>query len=77
MPLSEELAKLSDSMADLSNKAKDAETRTAQARAMNKEQLEARAAEARVAIEARRDEIEGACGCGPGRDAGELGQPSS
>ena len=64
-------------MADLSNKAKDAETRTAQARAMNKEQLEARAVEARAAIERRRDEMKARAVTGQEEMQAELGQPSS
>jgi len=55
--VSESLAKLSASMAELAQRAKEAEEHTAAARDETREQLEARAAQARAAAQRRREEM--------------------
>ncbi len=54
---SESTAKLSASMAELSQRAKEAEDHAAAAQKETHEQLEARVAEARAAAQRRREEI--------------------
>ena len=55
--VSESLAKLSASMAELSQRAKDAEDHIAAARKETHEQLETRVAEARATAQRRREEM--------------------
>jgi hypothetical protein len=58
MPLSEELQKLSNSLAELSDRAKLAEQRAADARTENREMREARIADVKASAQRRRDELD-------------------